>query len=149
MEVRKDGAWRTISSAEAYVGGSWRTLRYAEAYIDGEWRKIASFVQALSLSVSGTAAFSSVNPMTTDRSVATPTGGLAPFTYAWTILSQTGLSGLTINSPSSASTTFTASVPSGNNGSATFRCTATDALGTTAHDDVTVGFTKIASGGLE
>lgn len=157
MEARLNGAWRTINTAEAYIGGQWRTLKYAEAYIGGTWRRIVSFVQALSLSLNRAPFFgisSSASPMTTSSCTATPTGGLAPFTYSWTTLSQSGLTGFTINSPSSASTTFTATVTAGDGhtGFANVRCTVTDALGTTAHADLTaptggVTFTESSAGG--
>jgi hypothetical protein len=143
MEVRKQGAWRTIRTAEAYVGGSWRTLKYGEAYIGGSWRTIVSFIQPLSLNISpaapgGEAASSTVT--TTNYVVATPTGGASPFTYAWTRLSMSGATTFTANSPTSASTKFTATgVADGAIATATFRCTATDYLGTTATDDVTIG----------
>ena len=139
MEIRKGGAWRTVTSAEAYVGGSWRTLKYAEAYIGGQWRTIVTFAQPLSLSLTlgGNGADESSN-ITTSYILATPTGGVSPFTYSWTRLSMSGATDFYANSPSSAGTTFTATgVAEGVTATASFRCTVTDTLGTTAHADTT------------
>lgn len=152
MEVRKDGAWRTINTAEAFIGAAWRTLKYAEAYIGGAWRQIVSFVQPLTLAFNRSSPFgvgATESPMTTASCTAVPTGGLAPFTYNWTTLSQSGLTGFTINSPSAATTTFTAGVTAGvgHTGTATVRCTATDALGTTASADLDLTFSEISGGG--
>lgn len=143
MEVRKQGAWRTPTTAEAFAGGSWRTLKYGEGYINGAWRTIASFVQPLSLSISptspaGEAASSTVT--TTNYVVATPTGGASPFTYSWARLSMSGAATFVATLPSNSSTKFTATgVDDGVTALASWRCTVTDILGTAAHADVTVG----------
>ena len=141
MEARKDGAWRTINTAEAYVGGAWRALKYVEGYIGGAWRRIATFVLPPTLSINpGVGGGSGSNPVTSDTVTATPSNGLAPFTYAWSVLSSTGLTGITINSASSASTTFTATVsgPDGSIGYLTVQCIATDAIGETASASATI-----------
>ena len=151
MDVRIAGAWVSPTTAEAYVSGQWRALRYGEAYYNGQWRQIVSFVQTLTLSLSpdplGKGA--QADTMTTAACTATPTGGLGPFTYAWTTVSSSGLSGVAINSPSASPTTFTATVTGGegSTGTAVFRCTVTDSLGSTATDTVTVSFTHISSFG--
>jgi hypothetical protein len=68
----------------------------------------------LSVSVSPTAgsgfSFGTGIATTENPNVATPSGGTAPYTYAWEIVSYTSLSGPpAINSPTSASTDFTQS----------------------------------------
>jgi hypothetical protein len=87
--------------------------------------------------------------MTSRFATATPTGGLAPFTYAWTLVSSTGLTGITINYPTSASTSVTATltVPVGTTGYANLKCTATDALGTSKSATVTFSFVYYESPG--
>jgi len=59
--------------------------------------------------------------------------GSGPFSFAWT-----RIEGDTINieSPSNATTRFTAIVPIGDILSATFRCTVTDAFGNSAFIDI-------------
>lgn len=70
-------------------------------------------------------------------STSSVTGGLAPFTIAWTF--QSG-STFTINSPSSAGTSFTrtGNPPQGTAASGTYRVTYTDATSATAFKDITV-----------
>jgi hypothetical protein len=154
MDVRKGGAWVSPTTAEAFVGGTWRTLKYAEAYYSGAWRQIVSFVAAytaLSISPSPASASSfTSDTITSGAIVATPNGGLSPFTYSWVLVSSSGLTGITINSPSYASTTFTASTVAGgvgSSGTATFRCTGTDALGTSQSATVNVSFEHSGSTG--
>lgn len=155
MDARKNGAWVSPTTAEAYRGGAWRTLKYGEAYYGGAWRQIVSFVApytALSISPSAPAASSFTSDTITSKTiVATPNGGLGPFTYSWVLLSSSGLTGVTINSPSNAGTTFTATVGGvGESGTATFRCTATDSFGTGQSATVAVYFEHSPSpGGTE
>jgi hypothetical protein len=77
---------------------------------------------------SGSGAASSGLVTTTGTTTATPSGGTAPYTYAWTRVS--GDITISINSPSAATTSFTASVADGVPKEAAFKCTITDANGT-------------------
>lgn len=78
--------------------------------------------------------------VTTASFVASASGGSGTgYTYAWTRLS--GTANATINSPSSATTTFTdPDAPIGGSTSDTFRVTATDSVGNTATFDVSATF---------
>ncbi len=63
----------------------------------------------------------------TNASTATPTGGTAPYTYAWQILSYDGPVTPTANSPTSASSAFTQTgIGIGEDYSATIQCQVTD-----------------------
>lgn len=73
--------------------------------------------------------------ITTSSVTATPAGGTSPYTYSWALLSGTAL---TVNSPSSASTTFSKSVSTGAEYYSTYRVTVTDAVAATATADVDV-----------
>jgi hypothetical protein len=77
--------------------------------------------------------------LTTTAATATGTGGTVTG-YSWTRVS--GDATITINSPTSSSTTFSGSVVGGAIKSATFKCTITFSGGATAFDtvDVTVEF---------
>lgn len=78
---------------------------------------------------------------TTDESVATPTGGTAPYTYAWTLISYTAGVPPTIDSPSADTTTFTQTgIGPGDGFFAVFRCTVTDDDSNTATADVGATF---------
>jgi len=86
------------------------------------------------------------NPKTavTGSTVVTPTGGTPGYTYAWAWL--TGGTGITIDSPASATTTFRGtSFFDGTRMDGVARCTVTDSLSATAYADVTVhlGWTSI------
>lgn len=143
MQVRLNGSWPTITSAKAYLNGDWRTLINGKAYVSGTWRDIANFAQALSSLtitpnpanyVSDTSGTFSVSPG------ATPTGGIGPFTYAWSIVTSSGLTGLSLSNAAYATVTFNATVVGGqgSSGTATLSCTATDSLGATATATVAV-----------
>lgn len=67
---------------------------------------------------------------TTSSVTVTPSGGVSPYTYAWSLVSGDTL---TVNSPTSATTTFTASsLAYGEIRSALYRCTVTDSTSGTA-----------------
>lgn len=75
--------------------------------------------------------------VTSDSVTMTPTGGTAPYTHAWTLVS--GSSAVLVDSPTSATTTFTGNVAKNGPGkSAVYRDTVTDALGATANATVSV-----------
>lgn len=98
----------------------------------------ASFTVSLSPVLVFDTVFASAG--TTTGVTATPSGGFGTITYSWTILSQEGDGTLTINSPSSSTTTFTFSGLdfAGSEVSGTIKCTATDSLGRTAFSNIPV-----------
>lgn len=79
--------------------------------------------------------------VTSNVATATPSGGTAPFTYAWSFVAGDNTIGAT--APTSASTTFSASVPFGSQKSATFGVTVTDANGASAAAQVSVTLTHV------
>ncbi len=84
---------------------------------------------------------------TTGSTTVSVTGGVAPYTYSWALFSGDIL---TVNSPTSATTTFTkTSLPLPGSVSATYRCTVTDSTGgtpLTAIADVFVTIERITEG---
>lgn len=148
MEARIGGAWREIIYGEVYINGAWRRLKYAEGYISGAWRQIANFIEPLTLDVSPPAPskFGTSDTITSNTVTATPTGGLAPFTYSW--VRTSGSTDIDVNSPAAASTTFTgAGLDADTLTTATFTCTVTDALGSTADDTCSPSFYYSTTGG--
>lgn len=99
---------------------------------------IAGSVPPLTVSISPKPSDSVLN-QTTFPTTATASGGIAPYSYSWTRVSG---SAMTINSPSSATTTFT-----GDWGAiASCQCTVTDSVGQTASDTVLVRITEFNPG---
>jgi hypothetical protein len=158
LQIRYGGTWRDPSGCRIYKGGAWRNIVQVKVYSGGAWRDVANFTApgsgdtpgsgggssgslTLSISPSPSEAASFSSPVTSGNTTATPSGGLAPYTYSWV-----KLSGDTIvaNSPTSAVTTFTGNVPPDATRSAIFRCTCTDSLGATATADVTATLDRIS-----
>ncbi len=82
---------------------------------------------------------------TTNATTITPSGGVAPYTYAWTTLSYDGGVPPNINAPTSATTTFTqTSIGPGVFIFASFRCTVTDAVLATTTVDINATFYSVA-----
>jgi hypothetical protein len=67
--------------------------------------------------------------LTTGTTTTTATGGVPGYTFAWTW--QSGGTGITITSPSTASTAFSASLSPGDNLTGVAQCTVTDTVGHT------------------
>lgn len=85
-------------------------------------------------------------PVTTSASTASASGGIGPFTYAWS-----GTGGWTINSPAAATTSFTSpGVAPGDQANGDFSCIVTDASGATAQTNfVLATVTNLGGGGGE
>lgn len=143
MEAFISGAWRTIRRGEVTVGGSPRTITRVEIYKDGAWRNAARFTSTLTVSAFGVSGYNfntNNRParVTSDTAQATPSGGLGPYSYAWTIISGSAAA----NSPNMAATSFSQTVTSGVTEDSIARVTCTDSLGSVATADITVSLTN-------
>lgn len=135
------GTLRTITNLSILDGATPRTLRTLKVMGTDNvtLRTVAVFAAALTLATSGSttgvtflSSTCSVGPIT-----ATPTGGLAPFTYVWAVISGT----CTISGGTSASATFIKyGMSPGITEFATVRCTCTDSAGQVATVDVDLTF---------
>lgn len=146
MRARVGGSWQEVESGLVRVGGAWKRLDSVRVYVSGAWKDAETFTPPLSVTTSGDEVASRLGAgvATSLPVTATPAGGLGPYTYAWTRLSGVG----SANSPTSASTTFSATLSNGDDVSGVFRVTVTDSLANTATADVTVQFISIdISGG--
>lgn len=152
-QLLKGGTWQSASSAQAYVNGAWRSLLYGMCYASGAWQQIFNFtprtprpprtptptptaqltlsVNATEISTASQASGSSVTNVTTSAVTATPSGGAAPYTYQWVLVSSDGHS-FTINGATSASATVSTRLAVGEFASCTIRCTARDSTGLSA-----------------
>jgi hypothetical protein len=97
-----------------------------------------SAATALAISVSPSSTYNTrvgAGSLTSDPVTGTASGGAGGYTYAWTRVSGDVF---TINSPTSATTTFTTSLAANIFKSGVYRCTVTDSLSNTASGTVTV-----------
>lgn len=139
MKLFIGGSWKEVSSAQAYIGGAWRRVTRKMVYASGAWRTAVVFVPPMTVSISPALVGGYANPLkptyqsvTTETATATPSGGLGPYTYAWTMG----------NTPNFASTNFTATVPPDTEQSSTASVTVTDSLGKQAYASVEVFFSN-------
>lgn len=143
LRVLDNGTFRDIKSLFVMQAGVLRRLKTLKVMDGDVLQTVGIFVGPLSLNitpgtVSGTGSGFGSQTITTNTAIATPTGGQAPFTYAWTYVSGDNA---VILSPTSAATQFQLNVAPNQFRSGTFRCTVTDAYGTTASNTVTAEFT--------
>jgi hypothetical protein len=142
------GTLRTITQVKVRDGGNTlRTCSFVKVRdTTNTLRTVYSTGAALSASASPSFTFGitlGTGTAVTDSTTVTPSGGTAPYTYAWTVLSYTHpTTSPTINNPTSATTAFTQTgiVPGGGYG-AVMRCTVTDAAAATTTVDVDASFT--------
>lgn len=140
------GGSNPISLSEYYAGGglvpSGTTGTYGAVPSSGAI-SIQNFYGTsnavpLSISISPSSLYNSrtgSGSLTSSPATGTASGGTGPYTYAWTYVSGNSY---TINSPSSATTTFTTSLTAGQLKSGVYRCTVTDSLSATASATITV-----------
>ena len=135
MEAFISGAWRTPARGEVLIGGAWRRIVRAEVYLSGAWKSCLTLTPALTVAVSPTSVSGTQTPqpprtvtVTSNGAQATPTGGVGPYSYAWSITSGSA----TITSPNTAATAFRQilSPDQDSDGSAQVICT--DSQGNTA-----------------
>lgn len=121
-----------------------RTTDSSAAYVD-TYVNVTIGRTSLSVSLSPTSLskVGATSSLTTASVTATPSGGTAPYAYAWTKLSGDAI---TCNSPSAATTTFTASglAAGGADRTATYRCTVTDSAAVSAVADIVVYIERIS-----
>lgn len=140
LKVIANGATKDAESAQVTVGNAQKRVVRIDAWNGSAWKLAQSFASPLSLTVSPsevTGAESSLSPVlvTSGTAYATPAGGTAPYTYAWTKVSGDTL---TVTSPSRAFTAFQATLSANDLSNAVYRCTVTDKNGLTAQDTVNV-----------
>jgi len=138
MDAFISGAWRTIRRADVTIGGATRLITRAEIYRSGGWQSAVRFTSALSVTAYDVSGFANGRGRPTlvvsNASQATPTGGLAPYSYSWSILSG----GAAAQTAASASTVFRQTIGPNVTEDSLARVTCTDALGSSAFHDINI-----------
>lgn len=147
--LRVGGSWRSITRGEMYRGGSWRTLTRGEIYKGGAWHPLFSFVSPMSVTIAPNPVVRSsrATPVTSLDVTATPTGGAAPYTYAWSVDAA-----ISLTAPTNAVTKMSAVLGPDQTVTGTATVIVTDSLGTTASDSTPVTLINpgsIDTGGLQ
>lgn len=152
------GTLRTITQIRARdAGGTLRTITRVRV------RDAGNVLRTVYDTSGGTAFAATVTPtsvsgrtagsgsVTTNAATVTASGGTAPYTYSWArIASSHPTTNPTINSPSSATTTFSqANMDEDETYTATFRCTVNDSAAHSTTVDVSARFVDRTSGGWD
>lgn len=150
LRIQDAGTLRTIKRLRIQQGGILRDIRRLRVMHDGVLRTVATFAEQLTASanpssVGGTQSSDQPITVTSEGTTASPTGGRAPFTYAWTQISGPSA---TITAPTMATTQFRATVNPFDTVSLSFRCTITDAVGQSASTEVTALLNNLGGGGI-
>lgn len=128
LQAFHSGAWGQIAQPYVNHTGVWKNCVGVFAKSGGVWQTI--WPQPLSGSITPGTGVNWNGVGNSPAVTATPTGGVPPYTYAWTqVGTSAGPGTLIANSPSAATTTFK-ETPNGG-AVATWRCTITDHLGNT------------------
>lgn len=145
FRIQDAGTLRTITKGTVRVAGINRPLKTIKVQDGGSLRLVATFADPLSVTAGGGLAAGASSSLTTNSVTATPSGGFAPYTYAWTLITNGGRNASTAGSPTSATTTFTKTgLINGDSIDDTWRVTVTDSIGQTATADTTASFIYIS-----
>lgn len=147
MNVYANGGWRAPSACRIYAGGAWRTVTRVQVYKGGAWRTGATFADPLtaSLTATPTDVLVSSNTIGYGSSIltATPSGGVAPYTYSHAITDHLGSVSPSLSTPTMATTYLNGGAYYTTTDEVAVTVTITDAIGQTATASVGVQFTNI------
>lgn len=143
-KVRVSSALKDISSGAVQVDGSLKPLARIAYYNESDVVNLKIFTTTMTATVSPTGVSEGISgggTATTESVTTTPTGGTAPYTYAWVKTSGEG----TILNPNNATTRFSHSLANEDEATGIFECTVTDSLGATASATATASFLSLSS----
>jgi len=146
FNMKVSGTWQTLTKGYVKIAGTWQQIQSAWVKVAGTWQQVYVWFTASvsdstpSGSNSGAAPSGSVTSNTT---TVTPSGGTAPYTYAWTINGSPATSGpFTCTAPTGATTAWNATVGALDaDKNEVWKCTVTDDDANTTEINVTVTLT--------
>lgn len=147
MKINVGGVWKPVTALRVNVAGAWKNVTKVRVNVGGVWKDAGTYLTALSATINDAAPSGrtfGTNPVSTNVVTVTPSGGLAPYTYSWALISGRG----SPESPTMASTRFSEYVDDYGTAVGLFRCTVTDALGATVTVDADATFNNFGPGGL-
>lgn len=158
-QIRVGGEWQEPSACKVFLSGSWRDVVSVKIYKDSAWRTVANFTApgddggsagslTLAATPSGLSSTNSDSSQSVGDFIATPSGGLAPYAYVWSIVTSAAGPTFTIDAPARARTSVTASGLSlASTKTCTIQCVVTDGLGSSATSNaVGASFTRELGG---
>lgn len=132
LALRQSGATKAVVALHVRKSGVTKVAERAWLRTGGVLKQIlGAFSVTVSRNAEGWISHSGTVGVTTWLVTASATGAIGSATYSWA-RTDGGAHSWSINSPSSASTTFTTNVAAGDEEDATFACTITDSAGQTA-----------------
>jgi len=146
MKLFANGGWRDGARGSVFVNGAWRTVTRVMAYAGGAWKTAVQFAPPLSVSLpTEYDVFVTGNPIGFGQAFvgATPSGGLAPFSYAWSIIGGSATPSASLGSPALASTAVNGGAYQSSVEYVQLSVTVTDAIGQTATGGTIVIFENI------
>lgn len=140
FSVGASGVWKTATRSWVGVSGVWKPVVRMWVGAGGAWKQFYAALSVVVNNYNQQFPAGGANPATTLAVSPIIDGGSGSYTYSWTYVSGDIF---TINSPTGASTTFSADIANGAFKSGVYRCTVTDTVfGVSAFDDFTVSLSR-------
>jgi hypothetical protein len=143
MKLFANGGWRDAARGRLFIGGAWRTITRAMVYTGGAWKTAVKFASTLTVSIPAEYdVFVSGSPAGYGGTgvVATPSGGVAPYSYYWTVTSYSGFITPNLGTPTLAGTSVDAGAYEFSINTVNLAVLVTDAIGQTATGTTSVIF---------
>jgi hypothetical protein len=145
-----NAGWRTVDSGKLYAGGAWRTITRAMVFIGGAWKTAMTFAGPVSVAAPPVLQqyyLPGSGPGIASAGItATPSGGIAPYSYGWVVTGYGTPVVPTLTGDTTANVGITAGAYAGDTGTVFLNVTVTDAIGQTAAASTYVTFANILSG---
>jgi hypothetical protein len=141
ISVKTVSGMRAIQRLRVMHFGELRTIRSLKVMDNGNLRLVGNFYGDVSVNVTPSivTGTSTNGVATTSPATANVTGGLYPYTYQWTLVSDTVPGTPIAVSPTQRVTTFRGQT----DGDAVFKVTVTDSLGSQGEATVTANFVDL------